>query len=188
MSKSVIPLVSEDISTFARNLALQLKTKDNPAPSHLSLMNMLARAAGFRNFQHLRAAHTSEACLTQNLPAPLVHHKRVKRALNLFDTAGMLTQWPSRRAVQDLCLWLMWSRLPSREIMQERDVNGIFNQAHSFQDPAIIRRGLISMKLLTRNPDGSNYQRQELAPPPEALALFRHIQARQATSHNIKSR
>ena len=178
MSKTVIPLVSEDISTFARNLATQLKTENHSAPTHLTLMNMLARAAGFRNFQHMRAAHGFEEKLQTNVPAPVIHHKRIKRALNLFDDQGLLTQWPSKRAVQDLCLWLMWSRLPSREIMHERDVNGIFNKAHTFGDPALIRRSLISMKLLTRNRDGSDYQRLELAPPPEALALIQHIDKR----------
>ena len=52
MPRETIPLSIDDLSRFARTLAGEL---GDAAPSHLSLMNMLARAAGFRNYQHLRA-------------------------------------------------------------------------------------------------------------------------------------
>jgi hypothetical protein len=54
MSRTPLPLHAEDISAFARSLGGQLKSCE-AAPGHLQLMNMLARSAGYRNFQHLRA-------------------------------------------------------------------------------------------------------------------------------------
>ena len=48
----LLPLVIEDLSTFARALHRELQS---PEPlGHVSLLNRLSRAAGFRNLQHLR--------------------------------------------------------------------------------------------------------------------------------------
>ncbi|WP_444429852.1 hypothetical protein ACTTAM_16345 [Rhodobacter capsulatus] len=55
MPRQSIPLAIADLSQFSRALGAQLAVRPDRAPSHLSLLNMLARAAGFRNFQHLRA-------------------------------------------------------------------------------------------------------------------------------------
>ena len=47
MTRDALCLTVEDLSAFARNLHKQLAAE--PAlPGHLSLLNMLARAAGFR--------------------------------------------------------------------------------------------------------------------------------------------
>lgn len=177
MSKDLIPLHIADISSFARHLNGQLKSQTE-TPSHLSLLNMLARAAGFRNFQHLRAANTALA----RLDAPqevTVDFKLVERALNQYDDMGRLRQWPAKRSVQVLCLWAFWSLLPAETTLQERDVNGHLNQAHLFDDAAILRRSLVGMGLVERNLDGSDYRRIEQAPPPEAREVIRRLQGRQ---------
>ncbi|UOA25965.1 DUF2087 domain-containing protein [Pseudosulfitobacter sp. DSM 107133] len=176
MSKTPIPLVTADISKFARSLSQQLTGTDAP-PSHLTLLNMLARAAGFRNFQHLNAAKAAQARLHPT-PAETCDFRRVERALAQFDATGRLRQWPARRAIQDLCLWVLWANVPAHATLHERDVNGVLNHGHSFDDPAQLRRGLLSMGLLTRNRDGSDYRRIEQRPPPEARALIRHIAER----------
>ena len=119
MSKLTIPLVVEDISPFARALARQIADSKEP-PSHLTLMNMVSRAAGFRNFQHLRAAQLAAERLA-NLPVQqTIDHLLVERTLNQFDAVGRLRQWPSRRKIQDLCLWPLWAALPARTLMTER--------------------------------------------------------------------
>lgn len=63
MPKTTIPLPIADLSAYARSLAKLL----DPAPSHLSLLNTLAKAAGFRNFQHLRASQKAGDALSQTL-------------------------------------------------------------------------------------------------------------------------
>lgn len=178
MSKDPIPLMIADISSYARGLSSQLADAD-AAPSHLSLMNMLARAAGFRNYQHLRAAHTARGRVVGQVEETL-DHKRVEKTLNQFDAEGRLVQWPAKRAVQELCLWAMWAVIPSGVVLHERDVNGHLNTAHHFDDAAILRRSLIGMKLLTRNDDGSDYVRQEQRPPAEAREVIRILSARRA--------
>lgn len=177
MSKEAIPLLVADITPFARSLSLQLKDTDGK-PSHLALLNMLARASGFRNYQHLRASEAAKGRLADT--APQADFKRVEKCLEQFDDAGRLIRWPSKRFVQELCLWVLWSHLPRGEVMQERDVNGLLNKAHLFEDAAILRRSLIGLKLMSRNADGTDYRRIEQTPPPEAIAVIREISARRS--------
>ncbi|MBU4529995.1 MAG: DUF2087 domain-containing protein [Hoeflea sp.] len=187
MSKLTIPLVVEDISPFARALARQIADSKDP-PSHLTLMNMVSRAAGFRNFQHLRAARMAGERLA-NLPvAQTIDHLLVERTLNQFDAMGRLRQWPSRRKIQDLCLWPLWAALPARTLMDEREVNRRLREVHLFDDPAILRRTLFSLGMVTRNPDGSDYCRKELAPPTEARALISLLEARRRQGAGISTK
>lgn len=177
MSKEVIPLEVADITPFARILLKQLKEVKDP-PSHLTLLNMLARASGFRNYQHLRASKAAKTRL-ETLGAP-ADFKRVEKCLQQFDASGCLIRWPSKRYVQELCLWAVWSRIPRNDVLQERDVNGLLNKLHCFDDVAILRRSLIGMKLMSRNLDGSDYRRIEQSPPPEAVEVIRVITNRLA--------
>lgn len=179
MSKQKIPLAVADVSAFARALTQQLRQTDE-TPGHLKLMNMLARAAGFSNFQHLRAAQAAGVRLANPSPPESVDHKRVEKALQQFDPTGCLVRWPSKRSVQDLCLWPLWTTIPKGTKMREKQVNRILSDGHSFGDAAILRRMMVTLGMMTRNNDGSDYQRVEQAPPPEAKALIRLVNARRS--------
>lgn len=175
MTRTPIPLTLPDLSGFARHLGATLQQRG--APSHLELLNMLARAAGLRNYQHLRAISAAAARLEAAAAVP-VDHAQVERALRYFDDAGGLAQWPSRRGVQMLCLWALWSGLPAGGVLGERQVSQRLNALHGFGDAALLRREMVGMGLLTRSPGGLDYRRQELPPPPEARALIGRVAAR----------
>lgn len=66
MSRTLIPLSVSDTSSFAKSLRTQLSEHES-IPSHLELLNMLARAAGHGNSQNLRALVSSNA--DEDLPA-----------------------------------------------------------------------------------------------------------------------
>ncbi|TKA96711.1 DUF2087 domain-containing protein [Cereibacter changlensis] len=181
MPRHPVPLSIADLSSFSRALAVGLRTAEGP-PSHLALMNLLARAAGFRNFQHLRAepqsAPQTGAGLAETIAPPssapeTVDQRRVERALRQFAPDGQLARWPSRRALQELCLWVIWSRLPAGVSMAEPAMNAHLNALHLFGDPALLRRDLVDMGLFRRAADGTDYRRIERAPSPEALAAIR---------------
>lgn len=179
MSRTPYPLHAEDISAFARSLAGQLKACE-AAPGHLQLLNMLARSAGYRNFQHLRAdspapAPQPAAPQPQASPAPPVDEKRLRRLVRLFDADGRLLRWPSRRGLESSCLWAVWSHVEPRRVYTERELNERLNQAHGFGDPALLRRGLCDCGLMTRTRDGRAYQRVEARPTDEALALLERL-------------
>ncbi|MFT4961166.1 MAG: hypothetical protein ACI92Z_002254 [Paracoccaceae bacterium] len=103
MSKQPIPLSTPDISQFTRILGRQIHHHDGPL-SHLSLMNMLARAGSFQNYQHMRAA---QARLDLKFAEVTTDFRLVERTLNQFDEGRNLIRWPSRRWVQELCLWAL---------------------------------------------------------------------------------
>ena len=176
MPKTTIPLPIADLSAYARSLAKLL----DPAPSHLSLLNTLAKAAGFRNFQHLRASQKAGDALTPQ-PDPLADLTRVSAALRHFDAAGKMISWPARTAIQHLCLWALWARLP-KESLSERAISQTLITHHDFGDPAILRRTLCELRLVTRTSDASCYERQECPPPPEAMALIKALQPRLKSS------
>ena len=177
MSKVSIPLFAEDISNFSKTLRAQL-SKAEGVPNHLALLNMLARAAGFQNLQYMQANAAAERRLSQSAPVEEADHRRVKRASRMFDDEGRMTVWPSKRAVQVLCMWVFWAALPRGKVLHERDVNAIFERLHLFNDAPILRRTLATQGFVTRNTDGSDYRRVEQRPPAEARALLAALKER----------
>lgn len=182
MSRQPIPFHTEDVSALARALKAELAKFVEP-PGHVELLNVLARATGFRNFQHLRAQ--AEACRRLENPAPPpaaapVDFIKVARIARYFDPAGRLMRWPSKHSHRLPCLWVLWSRLAPTRIWSEAEISRDLQAQHDFGDPALLRRELCDQGLMVRTPDGREYRRIATAPPEEALALIRHLKARMA--------
>lgn len=70
MSRTALPLPVRDVSAFAKALSRQLSSLGR-TPGHLELLNMLARSAGFQNFQHLRESRESTGSLAPALAGAL---------------------------------------------------------------------------------------------------------------------
>lgn len=162
MSRDVIRLQIEDLSQFAKTLRAELRDP----PGHLEMLGIVSRAAGYRNFQHLRA---------RNTPTPKADSKQVTRAARYFDDLGRMASWPRRTGVQALCVWVIWAQLPPRTPMSERQISERINALTAFRDAAQIRRTMIENRLFRRDLDGSNYMRQEQPVPPEARALISQV-------------
>lgn len=172
MAKSPLPLHADDLTVFSRALSRQL---GGASPSHLQLMNMVARAAGYQNVQHMRSAQAAARRLDRVSDERAVDTRAVERALHQFDEAGRLSRWPAKRAVQTLALWGIWAALPAGQSMTEREINDRLARKHAFGDPATLRRTMISCGLLSRRPDGTDYRRIEQEPPVAAKALIRAV-------------
>ena len=182
MPKTLIAFASADMSALARSLRDQLVALGE-IPSHVQLLNMLAKANGFRNFQHLKAeadAAPIAARPAPTAPPPPVDEARVARVAGHFGPDGTLLRWPSRTNHQELCVWVLWARYPAREIMDERGVSAWLNERHTFGDAALLRRTMVTMGLVTRTQDGREYRRVEQKPPPELVALLARMDARAA--------
>ena len=173
MTRTTLPYATTDVSALARHLSRELASETNP--SHLTLMNMLARGAGFRNFQHVRASAAAGDKLDTPPSAP-ADHTKVAQARRYFDAVGTMTSWPAKTHLQHLCLWVLWSRLPRGQSLTEREISRLLDGWHLFGDAAILRRTLWEMKLISRTPDCQDYRRIEQPPPPEARALIRLLQ------------
>ena len=173
MPRELLPLQTADLSAFARTLAEQLAQAPHP-PGHQALLNMLARAAGHRNLQTLRALRTRPRPIPA-LPRtaePLPLSAAARKALTQFDTRGVLERWPHKHSVQRLALWVLWTHFESRRVYTEREVNELLNAWHAYGDHATLRRELIGMKLLSRKSDCSEYRKLPARPDDEVRALI----------------
>ena len=165
MTRDVISLHLDDLSSFAKKLRKDIDTD----LGHAEFLDRISKAAGYRNYQHLRV---------KNQPAPVIDKSLVERALRQFDNRGLLAQWPAKTRIQHLCCWVIWSKLPARLPMTEREISARIDDCAAFRDAAQIRRTLIEQGGLDRNLDGSQYMRCENAPPPEAVELIKQLRTK----------
>lgn len=175
MSRVALSLQIPDLSGFAKSVREQLGKLPEP-PGHVEMLNLLCRSAGFRNYQHCKGVMEAQQRL--QVPPPVVapvDHALVERAVRLFDEQGRLLRWPTSAALQDLCLWVLWSRLASRETFTEKQISELIKRWHAFGDHALLRRALIGWRLVQRKQDGSEYRRIEQKPPAELRALLARL-------------
>ncbi len=180
MSKDVHTLTIPDISALAKTLRRELAAKD-AQPSHVELLNIIARGAGFRNFQHLKASQSAavrlEAPPVAAEPEP-VDHRKIEQVLRCFDARGIMSRWPKKTSQQKLALWWCWAQIPARCELPEREVNEILKRFNAFGDHVLIRRELIDWGMVSRSADCRIYRRIETRPPAEAATLIRHLAER----------
>lgn len=175
MSRIPMPFHAEDISALARALKGELARLDHQ-PGHVDVLNMLARGIGYRNFQHFRAqAAAREKLATPPPPPEPVDYVRLRRAARHFDPGGGMIRWPGKHSERVLCLWVLWSRLPPRQVFSEKQINEMLTLEHGFGDPALLRRELVDGGWLTRTRDCSEYRRVERQPPTEAEAFIANL-------------
>jgi hypothetical protein len=187
MTREPTPLYAADLSTFAKQLRAALCTRiDGGAglPGHVEMLNLLARAAGHRNVQALKAA-------TKRAPAPSAAPRwhgpkhpaltpAADRVLRNFDERGRLLRWPHKRAEQVLALWCLWLPFDGKRRYSEREVNEVINAHHAFGDHCLLRRELVEADLLARTPGGEQYRKLPARPSDETAALLRAVRARAA--------
>ncbi|MEN7433098.1 DUF2087 domain-containing protein [Chromobacterium sp. TRC.1.1.SA] len=174
MSRTVYPFYSSDISSLARSLKRQWMAEAE-APGHLQILNMLARSAGFQNFQHLRAEHDRP---TPAEPATVSAESR--RLLRHFDGEGRLIRWPKKFSEQRACLWALWSGLPRGGEWDEPGANAAIRALEAFGDHVLIRRELVEGDWIGRTDDCRRYWRIERTVPEEMAPLVEQVCLRRA--------
>ncbi|WP_319531738.1 DUF2087 domain-containing protein [uncultured Cohaesibacter sp.] len=178
MSRQQLPLTIRDVSAFARSLSKELSKADDQ-PGHLEWLNMLARASGYKNYQHLKADQKAAERLNHNAAdSQPVDHKLIEQASRHVNLEGQLLRWPSKASHRTLCLWLIWSHLPPKTDMNERDVNERLRAMCLFEDHVSVRRALVDFSFVDRSSDGSRYRRRERPPAAPEAAFIRHIGSR----------
>jgi hypothetical protein len=180
MPRTQLSLEISDLSAFAKSLRDQIAGLEKK-PGHVETLNIVSRAAGFRNFQHFRTttdrSENSDSWKPAPFVTPVVDEARVMKTMRVFSRDGLLIRWPGKRAQQELCLWFLWSKLPRGKQFGEREIGELLNTLHTFGDAALLRRDLFDLGLVTRKKDGSDYRRVERKPPPELQLLLRRLEA-----------
>jgi len=124
MTRLLVPLSTPDVSAFTKTLKsfLDERHADGKAPpSHVELLNLLARAAGMRNFATLKkvvqaappsdkvqptrtTSENNESVKGVNLASISA---TVRKALIQFDDAGRLVRLPNKLSVQQMTMWAL---------------------------------------------------------------------------------
>ena len=187
MTRSLYPLPVADVSAFAKALKTQLDERHaqgKPLPSHLELLNLLARAAGLRNYQTLRATTPAVADAAKVHPAvqvqandSIVLSPTARKAVLQFDTQGRLVRLPNKLSVQRMCMWWLWTHFEVRRHYTEKEVNQVLNAHHTLGDQATLRRELINMKLLGRKSDCSDYWKEPARADSEVQNFLARLRA-----------
>lgn len=215
MTRTPLPYSAPDLSTLARMLERGLadhQVTHGRLPGHVEMMNLLARGAGKRNLQELRAAvlaREAPAAVAQaagddpffHAPEPeppgavapaaapgLTAHAR--QTLKLFDVAGRLVRWPLKLSVQRLAMWVLWTRFDARRVYTEAEVNRVLMAWHLYGDHATLRRELINHRLMTRKSDCSEYRKLALRPDDEVQGLLQALRtsARERPTRGTRGR
>lgn len=180
MPRTLLPFAVDDISALARSLREQLAARTEP-PGHVDMLNMLARATGSRNFQQFRAraaGASGASAEPSGDPEPAPDLALVERTARHFDSEGRLATWPAKTSLQTLALWALWAQVEPGRSFSEVGFNQRLNALSLFGDPALLRRSLVTLGLVSRTEDCRDYRRIERPPPPEALALIRKLERR----------
>lgn len=188
MTRLLVPLATPDVSAFTKTLKSFLDERHaagKPLPSHVELLNLLARAAGLRNFATLKASALKAAArqlspepdpsTPQSAGSPVTLSTlspTVRKALLQFDEAGRLIRLPSKLSVQQMTTWALWTQFTARRKYTEKEVNAVIKAHHTFGDHATLRRELINMNLLGRKSDCSEYWKEPRRPEPEVQSFL----------------
>jgi len=179
-----LAFTAPSISALAKSLCEQFASA-SAAPSHLQMLNWLARGAGHRNYQAFRAAAVAAPAVASEPTKPAARLEKsvalsahATKALMQFDEAGRLVRWPSKFAVQRFAMWALWMRFDASRVYTEREVNTLLNALATFGDPVTLRRELINMKLLARKADCSAYWKEPQRPDEEMQVFLRAARQR----------
>ena len=178
MTRDAVPLVVPDIGTFARALGRSLverHTAKSTPPGHVELLNLLARAAGRRSYQGLRAAAQlpRAAAELDAAPAAPALTPAARKVLTQFDVGGRLVRWPRKFSHQRLAMWVLWTQFDGKRVYTEREVNEIIKRWHTWGDHVTLRRELINHRLVSRKSDCSEYRKLPARPDDEVRWLLR---------------
>lgn len=190
MTRLLVPLATPDVSAFGKtlkNFLDQRHAAGKAPPSHLELLNLLARAVGLRNFATLKKAALAAPAATPtpvpgDLPVAAPRGDAVdlstlsataRKALLQFDDSGRLVRLPTKLSVQQMTMWALWTQFTAHRRYTEKEVNAITNAFHTFGDQATLRRELVNMKLLGRKSDCSEYWKEPQRPGDEVQSFLR---------------
>ena len=80
---------------------------------------------------------------------------------NFLDSEGRLKSMPGKRSVQAIVFEYIAQKFEQDKQYSEPEVNVIIAGIHTFNDIAMLRRGLIDFGFLKRTPDGKAYWKEK---------------------------
>ena len=85
--------------------------------------------------------------------------------INRFlDESGRIVQLPQKKTYRVATLSYLAEKFEANHKYTEKEVNSICDEWHTFGDFFILRRELVDLGLLCREPNGSSYWKPSLEP------------------------
>ena len=75
----------------------------------------------------------------------------------LLDSNGKVKRWPKKRYEKDAVLHYIQSKFEINYKYNEKEVNSIIMEWHTFNDFALIRREMVDNLIIKRTPDCREY-------------------------------
>lgn len=91
------------------------------------------------------------------------------RELMPFLDRGMLVGLPSKKKKRLAALAWLAEHIPPEKCYTESEFDALLDRLHAFGDPAVLRRELCEVSLVSRTPDGSAYRLDPEGPSLEEL-------------------
>ena len=77
----------------------------------------------------------------------------------MINELDKIVRWPKKPSDKELVITYLATKFDYENKYNEKEVNTIIDKYHLFDDVALLRRELISRKMLFRRDDGSEYWR-----------------------------
>ena len=75
----------------------------------------------------------------------------------LINNLGEIIRWPKKPPEKEIIIKYLSTKFESDKKYTEKEINGIIDKYHLFNDTPLLRRELVSRGFLAREDDGSVY-------------------------------
>ena len=75
----------------------------------------------------------------------------------LINNLGEIIRWPKKPPEKEIIIKYLSTKFESEKKYTEKEINGIIDKYHLFNDTPLLRRELVSRGFLAREDDGSVY-------------------------------
>ena len=75
----------------------------------------------------------------------------------LINEFNIIVRWPKKPSDKDIVIKYLATKFDYDKKYTEKDVNKIIDKFHLFEDIPLLRRELVSKRMLSRKDDGSEY-------------------------------
>ena len=75
----------------------------------------------------------------------------------LINELDEIVRWPKKPSFKDIVIKYLSTKFEYDKKYTEKEVNTIIDKFHLFEDIPLLRRELVSKRLLSRKDDGSEY-------------------------------
>ena len=75
----------------------------------------------------------------------------------LINELDQIIRWPKKPSDKEIIITYLATKFESDKQYTEKEINKIIDKYHLFNDTPLLRRELVSRKLLNRIDDGSKY-------------------------------